>query len=668
MKKSVIAILIVLFFSVLGFSDNLWAADAWTFVYGDLRYPEMQQKYLTNVQETVEYFKKGLNLQNVSMMKESDFSMSLASGGVFFLGPVEAFSNLSVMELPFEILQGKKLKIDNLLFESRQTGFFCRNQAGSRFVYSGLSYEGYLDIFRIPTGQDALTVIVDGAEEVFGNYVGEKMKVEATNFSTRFPSKAEVEDLSIPENSLQTKALFDEMPASLNSGMDDLKWLQEKVQGMKVCFFGESHWSKKMHVLARNIILYLAQNCRLGAVFLELDYSRSGFYNYYIHLKDDGEARDFFSKSLDYLVPYEDTEELLVFLRDWNINHPDHTILIGGNDLEWGTSATLNRILQPYFLKLDPAFNFSYPENKKQWDEMISRMRSLLALAKEKNLIGDYPFITPAYMETVVENLASTVECRLAGDNWSAVRQKAFIRNTVDPKYNGKAFDTPLVFIHGGGWHARKDEIDETDNMPDATYLNHFFDKTKGKVYSLASEYLTMNFQPIECVDFEKYFTSGTTYNQLVERFHKYASLGKADPQAYYFCWNPVPTVFNFLLCKEGYRMGANCLKIEKIDWEALQKVYGDKLSDDMAFVRTYDDVIYILKSPIIKTRLIPIPAKPLVVAESRIPRMRIELDSRPRKPSILFNRFSTEKQLKAPVISPTKETPGDIFSHPRFR
>jgi len=119
-------------------------------------------------------------------------------------------------------------------------------------------------------------------------------------------------------------------------------------------------------------------------------------------------------------------------------------------------------------------------------------------------------------------------------------------------------------------------------------------------------------------------------------------------------------------LCKEGYRIASNFLKIEKVDWEALQKLYGNKFGDDRTFVQAYDDVIYVLKSPIMKTRKIPNPERKSIAAELRIPQMCIKTDSRESKPRILFNRFSTEKRLES--LPSTKKTSSDIFSHPRFR
>jgi len=573
---------------------------------GNSTKPEMQKDYKNTIEEIAKYYKKELNYKAVEIINENDFSIDGASGTIAFMGPVQAFKKLAVLNLPFEITAEGYLNIAGDVFDHTRTGFLIKNRTKTVMLLSGLSYTAFIDMLNFTPDDDSLKIVVDAMTYATGNYIGDKLTLRPLVFSNKYPTKSEVEGLEIPESSISLQAMSESKPLISQSDYTDLKWLEEKVKGKKVVFFGESHWSESVNSLALRMILFLADKCDLGSVLLEEQYSRTGFYQYYISLADDKKAEEFFSEYLNGLVACVPDECMLRTLRQWNMNHPDKRIRIGCNDMEWDVSRTINIILLPYFKKIDPEFKIDDSAINGDGVDLIKRFKEIMKIAKEKNITGDYPFITPAYMETVVASLESTYECMCAGENYSIPRQKAFIRNIVDSNFNGSAFDSSLVFIWGGGWHARKNDIGATEDIPDATYLNHSFEKTKGKLLTICVRYLTLNFKPVLGVDFNKYFESADIYCTLVKMFNKFYSLKKATLEDYYAIVDGGLSLFDHLMIELGYIKTFNIFRIEKIDWDALKKVYGDKLKDDKDELESFDEYVFILKSLIMKTRELP--------------------------------------------------------------
>jgi hypothetical protein len=579
-------------------------------VHGKLSDPAIQKEYLARVSETAHYYKKNSFAKDVTIVGEDEFSLPGPNPIVVFVGPISAFKNPTVLGLPLKVTSEKEIQIGETVFKDPRIGFFLANQGRTRQFYGGLSYEGYQGIFKVPTGNNALTMTLNGKTDSTGDYKNGKLVIKPSPFAEKYPSKVEVEDLEVPEGAISLQPLSDDEPKNGTSETKDLDWLKDKVKDNKVFFFGEGHWCQGIHNMSHRIILELAKNYRLGAVFLELPYSHSGYYNYYISLKDDKDAENFFQKELDFLVSDTSAESLLRMLRNWNVNNPAGKITIGCNDMEWGAFQTISRVLVPYFKKLDPKFSideFIGDLSTEQLKALIKKLNTNLAVATKKNFIGNWPFLTPAYIGNVIRNLNDTFACSLAGDKWMAVRQKAFIRNTTDPKYNGAAFDSPLVFIHGGGWHAKKNLIGGKNGMPDATFLNNHFEKTKGKVYSLTIDYLALNFKPVSDFSFKTHFGSADTYNELVERFQRSLSRGGANVDDYYFCWD-TPSLFYHLVIKMAYQQGFNALRFGAINWDSLKKNHGDSFQRDLENFKSYDDYLLVLKSPIEKTRLLPKP------------------------------------------------------------
>jgi hypothetical protein len=119
----------------------------------------------------------------------------------------------------------------------------------------------------------------------------------------------------------------------------------------------------------------------------------------------------------------------------------------------------------------------------------IEEAGRLLDKAKKRNLIGEFPFQTPEYMENVFSNLVSTINIKLdpKNNNDFTERYKVIIHNVTDNAFLGKFVSEEKSLFYGGFEHFRilNDGSNPRAVSTEGYYLAHSFEPTKGKVYSI---------------------------------------------------------------------------------------------------------------------------------------------------------------------------------------
>lgn len=85
------------------------------------------------------------------------------------------------------MIKENAVKIGDLLFEDKMTGFYLESDNRLRKLYTGLSLEGFESIFTVPTGTDALTLAINGRIMWSGEYVDGSLKIERNLFRPAVP-------------------------------------------------------------------------------------------------------------------------------------------------------------------------------------------------------------------------------------------------------------------------------------------------------------------------------------------------------------------------------------------------------------------------------------------------------------------------------------------------
>lgn len=259
--------------------------------------------------------------------------------------------------------------------------------------------------------------------------------------------------------------------------------------------------------------------------------------------------------------------------------------------MEWNTSNVIQYIIKPYFKRVDRRFNMLDPFQVKGalGKQPRDRLQKLLAQAREKGIKGEYPFLTLAYMETVVTNFWDTVDI----EEFSVDRQEGINRNVTE--FSKDLLGNGLAVFKGGGWHAVKHRLEGETFYRDAAYLNEVFAPTKGKVATIQINALGFSFAEIAGLDLPKRMSSATNYNDFVRDFQEALAGGRAVKDAHYLLERGGLNIFDRLVAKTGYRMGRDILRIESVDWDRLSAIHGKTVLENRA--RDYDAIVYVLRS-----------------------------------------------------------------------
>jgi len=146
--------------------------------------------------------------------------------------------------------------------------------------------------------------------------------------------------------------------------------------------------------------------------------------------------------------------------------------------------------LNPYLRKINPKLEVRRGDTLRSY---LKEAQSLIWQAKKMNLIGDYPFQTPAYMESVFENLKSSIPIKTDPKKWldHTDRFKVMIRNVTDSCFLGKDIANGKSLFYGGSDHfiLKNDSfwilINKVPPQTEGNYLANNFQPTKGQVYSI---------------------------------------------------------------------------------------------------------------------------------------------------------------------------------------
>jgi hypothetical protein len=256
------------------------------------------------------------------------------------------------------------------------------------------------------------------------------------------------------------------------SNIEDLSWLEPIANAHQVILIGENHYFQYIQHLRNRILFALNTFDTYPVLILERQYSMTPFANYYLLLKDEQEAKAFEEEFETFFMDDSDFH-LFQHLRRWNKTHPDRIIQVGCSDIEHDYSLTFQQILRPYFVSLQRAcladaekfpgdvervlqeleriFKTKRIHSLDDLNNAFCPLEALVSVAKERQFVGKYPFLTSLYIENVIENLKSYYLAKT--QDFSQYRQQAIVRNLTDERFLGKAFNTGKVVIHAGAYH-----------------------------------------------------------------------------------------------------------------------------------------------------------------------------------------------------------------------
>jgi hypothetical protein len=395
------------------------------------------------------------------------------------------------------------------------------------------------------------------------------------------------------------------------TNIEDLKWLKNVSKENKAIFIGENHFNRNTQNLRNRILFTLNKYDYYPIIILEEPYPITAFANYYIRLTSDKQANEFNENELSKLIPTKEECDLLLHLRRWNKTYPDKLISIGYEDVEKTQdelSRTINQIIIPYFQRLDPSYTVNWERVLTgSFDSLILEFKQTLEQANRNNIIGKYPFITPTYISTVIENLESSNKTLY--QDYFYNRQKAIIRNLTDTNFLGNYLQKGKIIIHSGALHLRTNiQSDSTNNLWEGTYLTNVFESTKGKTYSIRIDAITQALGEAAYIDYN-FFEPALGFNFYYEKLHKAFKDSLINPSEYYFIsiYNQTLDDTQRFWIQKGRDHNWQGLLIESILWDdVIKSIENKNPSLSRAFENnrisnsSFDKVIVIPCSPLV--------------------------------------------------------------------
>lgn len=392
------------------------------------------------------------------------------------------------------------------------------------------------------------------------------------------------------------------------SNLNNPAWLSNIPKDNKVLLIGESHYSTLIHNIRNHIIFSINKTNYYPLIIFEQQYSITPFVNYYLSLKDDVKAKNFFSSTLTNFVDTKGDSTLYELLRNWNKQNPDKMIEVGFSDLEFNADLTYDKILKPYFLnlhlnssKIDSIFNLKP-------DDLFSTLESLVKKAEKEKLVGDFPFIDNKYIKNVISNLKYTSDFFNLNRSQLGIyyRQKGIIHNLTNENVFGKKLKNSKVIIYCGGFHAtnRVEYPDGGNIFREGSYLTYDYKKTKGKTYSIMIEGLAYNLGEMSRISLDNKF-SGSQYKDIATRLKKAYDQKLIDSDKPYFAFDDKNDFFK-MIAHFGFKYKTNAFLLNSCNWG---KLINDPKSTntDLQYlieyykkkINQYDKYIYINYSPI---------------------------------------------------------------------
>jgi hypothetical protein len=427
---------------------------------------------------------------------------------------------------------------------------------------------------------------------------------------TPYPEVDELESIPFAPELLEVVPLSS---ADINddfSNIEDLHWLEDIAKTKKVILFGESHYYQTINYLRNRILFALNTYDYYPLIVIEQQYSLSGFLDHYVTLNDDEKAREYLTESLYELVGMNEDREFLGHIRQWNKRHPEKLIHIAGSDIEHDSKSTISLLLNPYFQSIDSSYYID-PDtvyNSLNLDRIVGSCRKWLEKAKSEKRIGQYPFITPEYVECVIDNLESTALSYKYELNY--YRQKAIIRNLTDPQFLGNYLANSKAMVYGGGYHTptRFPYPGGGNFYREGSYLTFEFAPTRGKTYSIDVSGYAYSLAEMAAVDLDSCLHCGSYYRYFVEKLQKAHKQGLIVPEKYYFV-NRKPNEFDRLILFHAYHNNHEPLMVYEFNWEDIlekSSAISEELTKHLRYMKAefdkHDLIILVPRSVI--TRL----------------------------------------------------------------
>jgi len=418
-----------------------------------------------------------------------------------------------------------------------------------------------------------------------------------------YPSDADLQKLVLNASAFTVSELSVDDINGEFSNISDLQWLKPIAIENKVLLIGETHYSNYINNLRNRIILAVNQYDYFPLLILENRYSLTPFVNHFLSISSESEAKEFFSEQLSEFVITVEDSLLFDHIRRWNIQHIDKPIGVGFTDMEWNNKTTKEKILKPYFQRLDidqgqidSIFDLGFTQ------AFIDGAEFLFRKAQAEQIRGEYAYITPRYIENVITNLKYTLYCY--NINFDYYRQKGIIHNLTDEAVFGKKLESSKAIIYGGGYHTpTHQEFPFGGNFfTEGSYLTFDFAPTKGKTYSVMLEGLAFTLGKMADADASGVF-AGRQYKNILERMQRAYSDGFLNPDKPYFAFGSRNS-FTDIISHIAYQENASALLIDDIQWDVLyQTDVEDETLQMIEKIREesmrYDRYIYIPHSPL---------------------------------------------------------------------
>lgn len=425
--------------------------------------------------------------------------------------------------------------------------------------------------------------------------------VSSESTITPYPAKADLDNITIPPSLEVVQTLSPDDIDETFSNIDDLAWLEPVARERRVFLFGEAHYHRYIDQIRNRILFALNTYDRYSLILVERQYSYTPFWDYYVSLADDDEAREFYLGTMYNMVSTREMFELLEHIRRWNTGHPESFIHIGGYDIEHMPKITISEILLPYIQSMDPSFDLSLEmvENPEDIATLLGQLEPKLAEAARKNHTGEYPFLTPKYIANVVENIRSFVLAyRNRQRDFNVNRQQAMIRNLIDAAFFGSYFESGKVMICAGAAHlgSRVPPTPGQNWYWEGSYLSHVYEPTKGKTFSLSAEGCAYQFGEAVTIDWYTVLPTGSNYRRVVQAFQEAYQRDEVDPDGYYTVLRELD-LFDSTMLRMAWGHDHLPMLIDGLPRTLLESRKRGRFDN----VFGYDAYIYVPRSPIMR-------------------------------------------------------------------
>ncbi|MCP4111574.1 MAG: hypothetical protein GY749_39635 [Desulfobacteraceae bacterium] len=418
-----------------------------------------------------------------------------------------------------------------------------------------------------------------------------------------YPLKDDIKDIHFNTDKIHALPLSFEDIDDDFTDIGDLGWLGPVAKETKVFMMGVTHYLKYIFNLRTRIFFALNKIDYFPFIILEYQYSKTPFVNYYLNLKDDNAANHYFVNVLDDFITTREELVLLNHIRRWNKLHADKPLKIGYSDIEFHYEFTFEKILIPFFKKMESSIDFKVGQGLSP--KLIDDLKKLQKKAEKNGLVGDFPFITPGYIKNVISNIESFYNAQTY--DFTHYRQKAIIRNLTDKDILGLDLTKGKTMISSGANHVPSNFKfpEQGAFLCEGSFLSHNFEPTKGKTFSVAALGFSccLGDNPDMGTDFPPGLSNEYIY--ILKRMRDAVEKKMISPRKYYNIFRN-PHDFEILLVKKAYEHNHKPLLLDNIPWDDITETFPDQSKITFAikdYYSRFDRVIFVPRSPLISTR-----------------------------------------------------------------